>query len=30
VRIDETSLTEGADRLEVPPLSVTLHVLPVR
>jgi alpha-N-arabinofuranosidase len=30
VRVDETSLTSAGDRLEVPPLSVTLHVLPVR
>jgi hypothetical protein len=30
VRVDETSLTSAGDRLEVPPLSVTLHVLSVR
>jgi alpha-L-arabinofuranosidase len=30
VTVAETSLAEGGDTLEAPPLSVVLHVLPVR
>jgi alpha-N-arabinofuranosidase len=30
VTVVETSLTQGADALELPPFSVVLHVLPVR
>jgi alpha-L-arabinofuranosidase len=30
VDVERTSLTHGGDRLDAPPLSVVLHVLPVR
>jgi len=30
VTVDETSLSQGGDTLEAPPLSVVLHVMPVR
>jgi alpha-N-arabinofuranosidase len=30
VTVAETSLSQGADTLEAPPLSVVLHVMPVR